>query len=196
MGYGFDQKTNEQVDSKFIKVGIQDNLELKEWKFNPADERLSQNIEITLMQRDADGTEVTATRRYFEPTIGEFNKTAEDLEKAQTKFSRIIKNFCTKFLGEQYEIPAQPSFEAFCRKAIADVGVRCKGVKLRGMIVYNNGGFPTLRSFSPVVELMTTPREQSKLKPTDYDLLEAPEKRVATPAGPSNTGLPAGENIF
>lgn len=198
MGFGFDKNTLEQTDSKFIKVGIQENLEVKEIKFNPAEGALPSSLEITLVQKAEDGSEVTASRKYFEPSLGEYNKTEEELEKARTKFSKIVKNFSTKFLGEQYEIPVQPSFEAFCKKAVADIGVRYKGVKVRGVIVYNNAGFPTLRAFSPVVELMSVPKEQSKLKLGDYDLVVAP----STPAKPvaqapvGNTGLPATENIF
>ena len=201
MGYGFDEKTNEAVDSKFIDAGLQENLEMKEWKFVPAvaggDKPVSAHVEITLMHTDAEGVEKTASRRYFEPTLGsEFVKTEADLDKAHAKFSRIIKNFCTKFLGDQYVIAPAPSFAAFCQKAISDVGVKYKGVKLRSLIVFNNNGFPTLRSFSPIVEAMSVPTAQTKLKVTDYDIIVAPTKGGAAPAGPTNTGLKPGENIF
>lgn len=201
MGYGFDEKTNESVNSKFIETGIQENLEMKEWKFIPAvtdgANPVSAHVEITLMVTDAEGVEKTASRRYFEPSIGgEFIKTEEDLNKAHVKFSRIIKNFCTKFLGDQYTIAPAPSFATFCQKAISDVGVRYKGVKLRSLIVFNNNGFPTLRSFSPVVEAMTVPIAQTKLKVTDYDIVVASTKGGTAPVGTTNTGLKPGENIF
>ena len=200
MAYGFDEKSPEAMDSKFIETGIQENLELKEWKFAPAvggDQPMGAHVEIVLVKTDEAGNEKTANRRYFEPSLGEYNKTEEDLAKAQVKFSRVIKNFCTKFLGDKYEIPAAPSFEGFCKKAIADVGTKYKGVKLRALIVYNNGGFPTLRSFSPVVELMSVPLAQTKLKVTEpYDVVTAPVKKGDATAGPTNTGLKPGENIF
>ena len=175
MSYGFDITTvDNDSDSKFIQAGIKKGIFLKEVKFVPATESANAYMEVVCENKEGQ----TVNRRYFEPKLdGKICKSPEDVDKAVKKFAKVVANLTRRFLGDAYAVPAQPSFETFCKKVITDLYTRQAAfatTELRTKIVLNTSGYPTLPSYAPIWEnVAVVADEQSKLQINpDFDVVD------------------------
>ncbi len=166
--YGFTEETAEVIEmtDKFLNVTPETCINWTEPRFLVSLELVQEpgkNAFLEVVVKDSEGR--IASRRYFEPKMGGHVDTAEKLDKKAAQFNRIAMNIARRYLSKTYFVPNSTSFADFCTKLIADVTATDYATKpVRCMVVYNDGGYPTLRGFSPIFEDMSVPKEESLLK--------------------------------
>lgn len=169
--FGFDENTQEGTEFRFILVrGKEDairegifleDLKLDTWKTG------NSYLEIIVKNKQ----DQTANKRYNKPIIDSVIKDEKALKEANAKFSKICKNITTKILGENVVIEGN-TFEEFVTNMINKIKSNPKWNKteLRTVFVHNKDGFTTLRSYSPIFELASVPKDKSHLIISDtYD---------------------------
>lgn len=125
---------------------------------------------LSLEVRDKDGG--IARRSYFEPKLGNFIKTTEDLNKEQGKFNGVIKSLTKALISDTYETGPIESFEEFCLKIQKDLPAEFWKKELRVKCIYNKDGNPTLPAFGVVFEDPTKiTLDKSRIKLSDRDVV-------------------------
>ena len=116
----------------------------------------------------------TANCRYYEPKIGNFI-TEENIEWKTNAVIAQIKNIASMYMPANYTVSAQPTFELFLKKVIADIGDKIHKVDVKTVIVYNSKGFPSLRQYGLLFEAVNNTDASKALVITDKDKLIAPQ---------------------
>jgi len=120
-----------------------------------------------------------ARRSYFEPKISGIIKTQEDLDKAQGKFTGVIKSLTKATISPDYETKSFESFEDFCLQIISDIPKSGFSKPLRVKCVYDKKGNSTLPAYGVVFEdpeLIS--EDKSRIKIYDNDILTKIEMDV------------------
>lgn len=196
--FGFDQNTQEVNDFKFITVtketAIQENIYFEDIKLEKWEGKEDYYLEVTV--RNDKGQ--TANRRYSEPKLdGNIVKDEAGLKKANDKFLKIAKNMATKVLGDNAVLGGS-NFVDFCTKFIASIKAKpnWNKIPMRCVFVHDNNGYTKLRSYSPIFELMTVPKDKSALVVGTYDNYTV-KQTPSTEAEVATTGTEAEvNNIF
>jgi hypothetical protein len=91
----------------------------------------------------------------------------ENEEKLANKTNNQIKRFkhiITKFVPkESFEGFTVNNFEDFVKKSIQILGTKYVGVKVRLKVTLNNSNYTSLPNYTPFIELMSVPKEDSVL---------------------------------
>lgn len=185
--YGFDQTTQETTAVSALQPGIVENVFLKEVKFQSMSEGKDPVLQITFGNNSGtlnsimwpvDSASVTArdgaTHRRDVPALG-FVKgatiTREDAVKMEfDNFNTRLKHIATKFVSEEEANVRGNSYAEFAKNYVALLDKdEFKSVSLRLKVTLNNKDYSQLPKYPPFVESMDVPREQSKLRITQYD---------------------------
>jgi hypothetical protein len=155
VGFGFDESTTEGSVSKFIQVtpetAIAAGRFIKEIKFEENEGNPYMEIVVT------NALDQTAGRRYYEPKVdGSIIKNDADFKKAITKFNGVAANLARRFLGETYKPEGVKDFTSLCKTIIKDIGNKYVNKELRIKLILNNKNFPTLPTYAPIFEDVTT----------------------------------------
>lgn len=113
-----------------------------------------------------------ARKSYFEPKLSGIIKTQEDLEKAQGKFSGVIKSLTKAVISSEYETKSFDSFEEFCLQIISDIPKEGFSKPIRTKCVYDKKGNPSLPAYGIVFEdPAVVPVDKSRIKISENDIL-------------------------
>jgi len=169
--FGFDGNTTEGNDFKFITVdkqsAVQEGIFFEDFKVAKWDGKEDMFLEVTVRNKAGQ----TCNRRYNQPSIdGTIVKDDAGLKKANDKFAKIAKNISTKVLGDNVAISGK-TWEEFVNNLITKIksNPNWNKVELRALFVHDKAGYTKLRSFSPIFELASIAKTDSKLTPGDYD---------------------------
>lgn len=169
---------NKNIDSEsnatnFIDVGIHENVELIEVRF---DKSPKDNHFLAFKFKDSKGKELSHTE--WEPVDPDSKKLADKIVN-QTK---RVKHIATKFVTEDDFTFDATDFQDFAHKTISVLTGKFEGKKVRIKVVYSWNNFTSLPNYVPFIESMSIPKEQSKLEITSIDKMtkDSPdsEKRV------------------
>lgn len=170
MHYGFDEEFRDNLT--IIQPGIHENMFLKEVNVSLEDD---ENKYIEFVFNDKDNTYYPISRRYYEPKMGGFVDTEDKLVKAVNRFNSVMANISRNLLGNKYTVVGVKTFDEFIMKVKRDLQAAINKVPVRLVVVLNNNDFPTLRSFSPVIESMSI--VPSKLALSRFDKIESDAKQ-------------------
>lgn len=168
---------SENSGKTFIDVGIHENIELKSVTYKVSDKG---NQFLAFLFANPEGIELSFT---------EYEPKDEDLVKFQSKTQNQIKrvhHLMTKFITkEEAELKAN-SFKEFAEAVIAKLSNKFVGVKLRIKVIYGWNDYTTLPKYTPFIELMSIPKEQSKLKISSIDKMtkDSKDKESSTTVDP------------
>lgn len=169
--FGFDGNTTEGNDFKFITVdkvtAVQEGIYFEDFKVDKWDGKEDMYLEVTVRNKQGQ----TCNRRYNQPSIdGNIVKDEAGLKKANNKFAKIAKNISTKVLGDNVAISGK-TWAEFVNNLISKIKANpnWNKIELRALFVHDKAGYTKLRSFSPIFELASIAKADSKLVPGDYD---------------------------
>jgi hypothetical protein len=166
------------LEFNFVDVGINENLELVGISYETSK---NGNEFLSFSFKDEDGKTLTHT---------EWKPTDLDPMVLQNKIlnqMKRVRHIATKFVSNTEFTFTSNSFEDFSKKVISILENKFTGVKIRCKVVYNNSNFTTLPNYIPFMELMSIPKENTKLRISSID------KMVKTP---KVTNIPSNENVF
>lgn len=183
---GFDQNTAEGPKSKFIVVSPETAISAGRY----VTELTTGNMDdgkAWLQCVITDNTGATANKRWFEPTMGQYITTEEDLKRAQTKIIGIVANLVRRFKGEEYVMTGATTFKEFFDKAVAAIKSTPNWDKeeiqvlvVNGKPTADGGVFPTLPNFPPIFDDVNS--DKPKLSISDkYHDVKAWEGSAVTP---------------
>jgi hypothetical protein len=202
--YGFDQNTQESAVSSVLPAGINENVTLQKAEFASMSEGRDPLLQLTFGNASGslkvvfwpvDPSSITApegrTHRRDVPALG-FVKdapiTREDAVKmAFDSFNQRLKHIATKFVTEsEAEIQAN-SYADFAQKYVnlmSKASVKTTPVRLK--VTLNNKGYSQLPAYPPFIESMEVPREQSKLRITQWDKVVRDEEAATVADAPTS----------
>lgn len=96
----------------------------------------------------------------WEPFDEDETKLANKMNNQIKRFKHIITKYVPK---EAFEGFTATDFKDFVEKSIKILGNKHVGVKVRLKVTLNNNNFTSLPNYTPFIELMSVPKEQSKL---------------------------------
>lgn len=196
--YGFDNETQVSEGSAIIPAGINDNVYLKEVKFEALSEDKDPLLQISFATKNGatlnsiiwpiDPAMVSTPEGKSHtrdiPALG-FVKgtpvTHEDAVKREyDNFNTKLKHIATKFVSEEDAIINASSYADFAAKYVALLNKEeYKEVPLRLKVTLNNKDYSQLPKYAPFIELMSV--EPTGLKLTQYDKV-VPTTAQAAPA--------------
>jgi hypothetical protein len=167
---------NSEVNKvSFMDVGIHENVELKNVR---SEVSKNGNPFLAFDFEDSKGRTLSHTEW---PITN--NVTAERVQNQMKRVRHIV----VKFIPEEKYIFEAKDFTDFANKTVALLGEAYKGKKVRVKVVYNNNDFTDLPNYTPFIESMDIPTNESKLEIISIDKV----KKSVTPD--TNTG---GANPF
>jgi hypothetical protein len=202
--YGFDQNTQESSVTTLLKAGINENVTLQKVEYSSMSEGKDAVLQLTFSSsagtlrsvfwpvdpnsvREPEGK----VHRRDVPALG-FVKdtpiTRNDAVKIEfDNFNQRLKHIATKFVSEAEATIAANSYPDFCQKYVALLNrANLENTPLRLKVVLNNKDYPQLPKYPPFVESMEVPRDQTKLRITQYDKVVATDNDTAVVDAPTS----------
>lgn len=171
MNYNMTSDINSEVNNvSFMDVGIHENVELKNVR-----SEISKNGNPFLAFDFEDSKGRTLSHTEWPITN---NATPERIQNQMKRVRHIV----VKFIPEEKYIFEAKDFTDFANKTVALLGTAYKGKKVRIKVVYNNNDFTDLPNYTPFIESMNIPTNESKLEIISIDKV----KKSVTPD--PNTG--------
>jgi hypothetical protein len=124
----------------------------------------------------------------------DIDTTREGWEKKQTSQLKRLKHVLSKFVPEGTALPQAATFPELwegVQKLLVGNQANTKPIRLK--MIFNNKGYLSTPAYVPYMELMSVPKEQSRLKlDSSFDTLERPQadKPTEAPAASSTEDVP------
>lgn len=198
--YGFDQNTQESTVVSTLPAGINESVTLRSVEYVEMSEGRDPLLQVTFGSKagilkyvfwPVDPSKVLEpegrNHKKDVPALG-FVKdtpiTREDAVKMEfDNFNQRLKHIATKFVSEEDAEIRANSYADFCQKYVAllnNDAVRDIPVRLK--VTLNNKNYSQLPKYPPFIESMEIPREQTKLRITQWDKVASDEKSVVVEA--------------
>lgn len=160
---------------KYMEPGIHENVELVSVEYKQTD-RGSELIAFNFVNSEDEQFAHTEWKTMPHKNIDTMSEKESDLYiRLVTSQLRKINKIATKFISEEaFRIVKGATFEEFCKNVVSAIGDANKGVKLRIKVIYDKRNFTALPSYTNYewIELMTVPKEDSKIKILAKDKME------------------------
>lgn len=155
------------VSNRYMGVGIHENSELVSLEYkvtekgseffafyfeNELNEKLSHTEWKVSLKKDLNEMNDKESKMYFSLVTSQIKR-----------INAIVTTFITE---EEFRLVKGNTFEEFALNTIKALGDKYKGVKLRIKVIYDKRNFTALPSYTNYdwIELMTIPKEESKIK--------------------------------
>jgi hypothetical protein len=152
----------ESTGPRFIDVGIHENVEITEIRYDKTDKG-NEFLAFTFLTEDGQ----TLSHTEWKPVDDD----PEKFEQKQRNQAKRVKHIAKRFIDEEQFVFVANDFKEFATKTISLIGDKFKGVKLRIKVVYSWNNYTTLPNYLPFIENMTVPKADSLLKITSIDKL-------------------------
>lgn len=197
--YGFNQNTPESTVTTALKAGINEDVFLQKVEFASMSEGKDPVLQITFGNSSGILRSViwAVTPESITVPDGKVHKrdvpdlgfvkgqpvTREDAVKMEfDNFNVRLKHIATKFVSEEEANIQASSYADFCQKYVALLSKpEFAKIPVRLKVTLNTNDYSQLPKYPPFIEEMSVPREQTKLRITNYDKVVATTSQSATP---------------
>ena len=188
--YHFDDTVEIDVDRPtYIGAGIKEDIFLKRVEYGSTDKG---NEFLAFYFENVQGDKLSHTEWPPRPSTSFDDLSAEDkenfLKKVKNQKNRIKQIIKTYLPKEKFDLKPE-SFKEYAEDIIKLLKGKIEDVPIRVKIVFNEKGFTTLPKYSKYkfIELMTVPKELSKIQPMDIDIFVRPTSVTPNVKSTSNT---------
>lgn len=185
--YGFNQDTQESNAVSALQAGIIENVFLKEVTFTALSEGKPALLQVSFGNNsgilntifwEVDPSKITApvgrVHKRDVPDLG-FVKGADVTQSDAVKmefdnFNTRLKHIATKFVSEEEAEISASNYADFCQKYVALLDKpEYKKVPVRLKVTLNMKDYSQLPKYPPFIESMDVPKEQTRLRFTQWD---------------------------
>ena len=161
MSYNTKDIPADSPTTNFMDVGIHENVELTNIRFDKSPNQGNKFLVFTF--KNDRGQELSHTE--WEP------RDDDETKKHQKGANQIkrIKHIAKRYMSEEEFDTIINDFDHLTEHTLKVFGDKYKGVKVRVKVIYSNSNYTSLPPYTPFIENMNVPKEESKLEILSID---------------------------
>lgn len=155
MSYNTKDIPADSPTTKFMDVGIHDNVELVDIRFDKSPKAGNKFLVFTF--KNEKGQELSHTE--WEPRD---NDETRKHQKGENQIKRI-KHMAKRYMPVEEFDTVINDFDHLAQHVLKVFEDKYKGVKVRIKVIYSNSNYTSLPPYTPFIEKMSVPKEESEL---------------------------------